>query len=81
MLELGISQAQSQFTKILKEPVIIVDKKAKKKKAIILPYKEYEKLLKKRALNSDIEGSFDKFVGILDNDFKSSDTKYNKIIK
>lgn len=47
MLELGISQAQAQFRKLLSQTVFIVDKKADQKKAIIMPYNEYEKLIKK----------------------------------
>jgi hypothetical protein len=46
MLELGISQAQAQFTKLLSQTVFIVDKKAHQKKAVIMPYEEYEKLIK-----------------------------------
>lgn len=33
MLELGISQAQAQFTKLLTQTVFIVDKKAHQKKS------------------------------------------------
>ena len=45
MLELGISQAQTQFTQILNQTVLIVDKKAHNKKAVILPYDEYKRLI------------------------------------
>ncbi len=38
MRELGISQAQRQFTKLLNQEVTIVDKKNKAKKAVILPF-------------------------------------------
>jgi hypothetical protein len=38
MLELGISQAQTQFTQLLNQTVLIIDKKAHNKKAVILPY-------------------------------------------
>ena len=41
MLELGISQAQTQFTQLLNQSVLIVDKKAHRKKAVILPYENY----------------------------------------
>ena len=82
MLELGISQAQAQFTKLLSQTVFIVDKKARQKKAVILPYEEYEKLLRKSYSKNDLaEGSFNQFVGTLDNDFKSDDVKYNEIVK
>ena len=33
MLELGIAQAQAQFTKLLSQTVFIVDKKARQKKS------------------------------------------------
>ena len=82
MLELGISQAQAQFTKILNETVTIVDKKSNHKKAVILPYEEYKSLLAKVDNSNNINsGKFDKFVGILDADFKTSDLKYKKIVQ
>ena len=83
MLELGISQAQVQFTKILSETVFIIDKKARKKKAVILPYEEYEKLLQRAKINSeDLEhGSFNHFIGIFDKNFKTDDPKYKAIVE
>ena len=45
MLELGISQAQTQFTKLLNQTVVIVDKKSHIKKAVILPYEEYTQII------------------------------------
>ncbi len=82
MLELGISQAQSQFTKILNQFVTIIDKKSHHKKAVILPYDEYISLLKKASDKESLQnGSFSEFVGVLDNDFVSDDVKYNEIIK
>jgi len=82
MLEMGISQAQTQFTKLLTQTVLIVDKKAHQKKAVILPYKEYEALLKQATKKEDLQsGSFSKFIGVLDDDFKTADEKYHKIIK
>ncbi|NOX14661.1 MAG: type II toxin-antitoxin system Phd/YefM family antitoxin [Epsilonproteobacteria bacterium] len=82
MLELGISQAQSRFTKLLKQTVIIVDKKAHKRKAVILPYSEYKKLLQNSTAKENLkEGAFNQFIGILDNDFKTDDLKYQKIVK
>jgi len=81
MLELGISQAQTQFTKILNQTVVIVDKKAHIKKAVILPYDEYNALLKSSGIKKDESASvFDKFVGVLDNTIKSDDEKYNRIV-
>lgn len=82
MLELGISQAQAQFTKLLTQTVFILDKKARQKKAVIMPYSEYEKLIKQASSKESLsDGGFNKFVGILDNNFKTDDEKYNKIIK
>ena len=82
MLELGISQAQAQFTKLLTQTVFILDKKARQKKAAIMPYSEYEKLIKQASSKESLsDGGFNKFVGILDNNFKTDDEKYNKIIK
>ena len=82
MLELGISQAQAQFTKLLTQTVFIVDKKAHQKKAVILPYEEYERLVKQSIRKENLEeGSFNKFVGILDNKFKVDDEKYKAIVK
>lgn len=82
MLELGISQAQAQFTKLLSQTVFIVDKKAHKKKAVIMPYAEYEKLIKQAATKESLQsGSFNQFVGILDKDFKTDDEKYQRIVE
>ncbi len=81
MIELGISQAQMQFTKILTEQVMIVDKKNKTKKAVILPYEVYSKLIEKALIREDyLQGSFSKFKGALSKDFKTDDAKYNDIL-
>lgn len=81
MIELGISQAQTQFTKLLNKTVIIIDKKAHKKKAVIMPYDEYYKLTQQlRTKEKSAEGVFDKFIGILDKDFEINDSRYNKVI-
>ncbi len=82
MLELGIAQAQAQFTQILNQTVLIIDKKAHNKKAVILPYDEYISLLasvpkEHKKLN---EGIFSQFIGVLDNDFKTTDIKYNEML-
>jgi len=79
MKELGVSQAQAKFTTILSnsENVLIVDKKTKTKKAVILSYKDYQKLLKQ---SKKPKNSFNKFVGILDKNFKTDDEKYNRIV-
>ena len=78
MLELGIPQVQAQFTQILNQAALIVDRKAHHKKAVILPYDEYMNLIT-HILKSD-KGGFNKFVGVLDKDFKTNDVKYNEII-
>jgi len=82
MVELGISQAQAQFTRLLNQTVTIVDKKSNHKKAVILPYDDYISLLTRvnNKTNPHTSG-FDRFVGILDDNFKTSDIKYNEIIK
>ncbi|WP_277640140.1 hypothetical protein [Wolinella succinogenes] len=82
MLELGISQAQAQFTKLLSQTVFIVDKKAHQRKAVIMPYEEYEKLIRQSTTKESLmTGSFNQFVGILENDFKADDERYKAIVK
>jgi hypothetical protein len=83
MIVLGVSQAQAQFTQLLNQSVLIVDKKSHRKKAVILPYDDYLKLIQNTHIEEKELGNsnFSKFVGILDNDFKTDDTKYNKIVK
>ena len=81
MLELGISQAQTQFTKLLTQTVIIVDRKAHVKKAVIMPYEEYMHLIKKTLMKENVEdGVFNKYAGVLKSDFETDDKKYNKIV-
>ncbi len=82
MLELGIAQAQTQFTKLLNQTVVIVDKKAHLKKAVMLPYEEYIKLITQALSKKNLEqGSFNQYVGMLDNTFSTNDEKYNKLVK
>lgn len=82
MQELGISQAQAQFTKLLSQTVFIVDKKAHQKKAVIMPYEEYERLLKQSTTKESLEsGAFSQFVGMLENEFVTDDSKYKAIVK
>ncbi len=82
MLELGISQAQAQFTKLLNQTVLIVDKKAHHKKAVIMPYEEYSKLLSRAASKEELkDGVFSRFIGILDRNYQTEDAKYNSIVK
>ena len=83
MISLGISQAQAQFTQLLNQSVLIIDKKSHRKKAVILPYDDYLRLLQNTSLekNELSHSSFSKFIGILDDDYKTDDVKYNEIIK
>lgn len=83
MIEIGVSQAQMQFTKLLDKVSIIVDKKSKIKKAVILPYDEYQKLLKNQKKNpfEKKEGAFDDFMGLLSDTFESEDERYKQIVK
>ena len=81
MLELGISQAQSQFTKLLSKTAVIIDKKSNIKKAVMMPYKEYSRLLKLANQNKENDnGIFTQFIGTLDNNFKIDDEKYHRIV-
>ncbi len=81
MLELGIAQVQAQFTKLLNKTVVIIDKKSHIKKAVIIPYEEYMHLIKKSLPKENIDnGIFNKFAGVLDNELKTDDEKYNKVI-
>ena len=60
----------------------MVEKKEHQKKAVIMPYKEYEKLIKNSIKKESLEvGSFNQFVGILDNNFKIDDENYEAIVK
>ena len=82
MLELGISQAQSQFTKLLSKTAVIIDKKSNIKKAVIMPYEEYSHLLKLAHQNKEGDnGIFNQFIGTLDTDFKVDDEKYHRIVE
>jgi hypothetical protein len=83
ILELGISEAQTQFTQLLNQAVLVVDEKVYHKKAVILPYEEYKSLVVKASNKQENlkDSVFSQFVGVLDNDFKSNDKKYNKILK
>ena len=82
MLEIGVSQAQMQFTKLLDKIAVIVDKKTKIKKAVILPYDEYQKLIKNQKNDNSLKekGIFDSFVGVLSDTFESEDERYKKIV-
>ena len=81
MLELGISQAQAQFTKLLSKTAVIIDKKSNIKKAVMMPYKEYSRLLKLANQNKESDnGIFNQFIGTLDNNFKTDDEKYHRIV-
>lgn len=80
MLEISVSQAQKQFSKIISHPTMIVNKKNSLKKAVILPYDIYQELLNQSMSKTAlITGGFADFVGVLDNGFKTDDKKYQKI--
>lgn len=82
MMEIGIAQAQTQFTKLLNRTVLIVDKKSHRKKAVILPYEEYARLVSKTQpeTHHSSKGVFSRFVGVLDSEFHTDDPKYNEIV-
>ena len=79
MLSLSVSQAQRQFTSLLSEVTTVIDKKSNIKKAVILPYDLYEKLIAKS--NASTTNELDEFLGILSSDFKTDDERYNDIMK
>jgi len=79
MLNLSVSQAQKKFTSILSEPTTIIDKKSNVKRAVVLPYEMYKKLVSKTKRKEKID--LDKFVGILKGDFETDDARYNSIVK
>jgi len=85
MLEMGISEVQSQFTKLLSKPVLIVDKKSHKKRAVILPYAMYEelKIQKNKAKVFEEDRELDAFIGILKgtDSLGIEDKRYREIIK
>jgi hypothetical protein len=82
MLELGISQVQKNFLELLDKIVIIIDRKSHIKKAVILPYDEYRSLLLKANKEVDLEeGSFSRFIGILDDKYQIEDERYKAIVK
>jgi len=79
MLNLSVSQAQRQFTSLLGEVTTVIDKKSNIKKAVILPYGMYEKLIAK---SSDAKKSeISEFLGLLSEDFVTDDERYNDIVK
>jgi len=80
MQNLSVSEAQKQFTKLFSTTTIIIDKKSYVKKADLLPYETYKKLLavsksKQPRLN------FDSFEGVLSKDFETDDVRYQEIVK
>ncbi len=82
MLELSVTQAQKQFSKIINKPTTIVDKKKSLKKAVILPYEVYSELLNQSINQASLAtGGFADFVGVLDKSFKTDNKKYQKIVK
>jgi hypothetical protein len=81
MLELTISQVQKQLASILSETTLVVDKAHKEKKAVILPYELYEKLMKECKIQRYEIHDLDKYIGILSDDFETNDQRYARIVK
>ena len=81
MLELTIVQVQKQLANILSETILVVDKKSHEKQAVILPYDIYEVLLKECKSHKHKSNDLDKYIGILSDDFETSDQRYASIIK
>jgi hypothetical protein len=79
MKELSISQAQKKFTSLLSETTTIVDKKSHVKKAVLIPYELYEKLI--QGININKEEDISKFSGLLSENFDTDDARYNAIVK
>jgi hypothetical protein len=85
MIEMGISEVQHKFTKLLSTAVTIVDKKSHKKRAVILPYEMYEKLArtqrKEKVFRDDAE--LDAFLGLLEgvDTLKTEDERFKAIVK
>jgi len=79
MLSLSVSQAQRQFTSLLGEVTTVIDKKSNVKKAVILPYEMYEKLIENRS--KSVKSELDGLRGILSSDFVTDDERYNDIVK
>lgn len=84
MLEVGVSEAQSRFTKLLSESVTIVDRKTHAKRAVMLPYAVYEELLKAQRRHKVFEpdDELDAFVGILaEGAVPEEDERYQAIVE
>ncbi len=84
MLEVGVSEAQGRFTKLLSESVTIVDRKTHTKRAVMLPYAVYEELLKAQRKHKVFEpdDELDAFVGILaEGDAPDEDERYRAIVR
>jgi len=85
VIELGISQAQAQFTRLFEKEVLIVDKKARKKRAVILPYETYRSLVEeanrgKKSSPTKESGVFGTFRGRLKADLDVDDPRYRHIV-
>ena len=84
MKELSVSEAQKQFTSLLSGTGIttIVDKKSHLKKAVLMPYAIYEKLLASANINDNHAAQeLDQFVGLFSEALVTDDARYNAIIK
>lgn len=79
MLCLSVSQAQRKFTSLLGEVTTVIDKRSNIKKAVILPYDMYVKLIENK--ESTAKSELDGLRGILSADFETEDERYNDIVK
>jgi len=81
MVELSVSQAQREFTKLLDKSAVIVDRKSKVKKAVILGYEEYRRLVQGQKRREKKAGKgFERFVGVLSRDSRTEDERYRAIV-
>jgi len=81
MLEVDVSHAKRQFDTLLNQEVVIVDDEYHTKKAVLLPYNIYDEIMRKVMRRDNLlQGSFNQFQGMLSQDFKTSDSRYNAII-
>ncbi len=80
MRHLSVAETQKQLTKLFSTTTIIIDEKTNVKKAVLLPYETYKNLL---AVSKSKQPTlkFDSFEGVLSQDFKNNDTRYQEIIK
>ena len=80
MVKLTTSQLKEQIDQLLKIGAIIEENS--EKKAVLLPYDEYEILMKEAIIKKRLPQSFfNQFVGILESDLVVDDLLYKSILK